>query len=172
MVCFQWATESEINNSHFEIERTKNGIFNSVLATIKSKAPNGNNNTKLNYTATYTEASDGLFYYRLKQVDRDGSFTYSNIEALNSASFSGSSVCINPNPNNGNFALSLKNVPKYSQTNIEIKNTLGEPVYNKSYWLDSESSDLFLSPENLPRGIYFCFVTINDWVSLEKLVVN
>lgn len=67
-----WTTSQEINNSYFEVQRAANGNNFTTIGVVT--ALNGNKNS---YSFTDAAALQGTSYYRLKQVDKDGAFTYS-----------------------------------------------------------------------------------------------
>jgi len=69
-----WTTASEINNDFFTLERTPDGINYSIVNTIKGA---GNSNQEINYSTDDSKPLFGLSYYRLKQTDYDGKFSYS-----------------------------------------------------------------------------------------------
>jgi hypothetical protein len=71
-----WTTASEINNERFEVERSSNAQSFTKITTL---AGAGNSNTLLSYTATDLQPLNGVSYYRLKQIDYNGSFEYSEI---------------------------------------------------------------------------------------------
>lgn len=91
-----WQTAQEFNNSHFELEASRDGINFEKVAEIKG---NGSTNTPTTYM--HFDANNQVkyhpVYYRLKQVDFDGKFEYSNIIYL-SNSHENASVTIFPNP--------------------------------------------------------------------------
>ena len=73
-----WATASEFNNSHFELERSEDGKVFKQIARIQGQ---GTTLVQSDYSFEDREAiSNVLYYYRLKQVDIDGSFEYSEIK--------------------------------------------------------------------------------------------
>ncbi len=73
-VVLSWATASESNNMHFVVERAADGRSFEALETV-----NGNGTTTIEQDYSYTDTRPILFaYYRLKQVDYDGAFEYSN----------------------------------------------------------------------------------------------
>ena len=78
-VQLKWATLSEQNNSHFEVEKSKDGI---VFLNIGNRAGFENSNTLRNYFFYDDEPYNGSNYYRLKQIDFDGNFTYSTIKVV------------------------------------------------------------------------------------------
>lgn len=80
VVNLTWQTATEINNDYFEIERSANGVdFEFVTKTMGA----GNSNTILNYEAVDNAPLNGISYYRLKQVDFDGTTTYSELKLVN-----------------------------------------------------------------------------------------
>ncbi|MEO5682719.1 MAG: T9SS type A sorting domain-containing protein [Chitinophagaceae bacterium] len=90
-----WNTTQEINIHSFLLERSSNGISFSSLKSIAASSA---------YTATnHYKFTDSLLvspvaYYRLKMINSDGSFTYSNTKSVNVASTNASSVTVFPNP--------------------------------------------------------------------------
>ncbi len=94
-----WATSAESNNDYFTIERSKDGLSFDSLEKVGSKAINGNSTTELDYVAQDPNPFSGTSYYRLKQTDLDGKFTYSNIVSVNFDKKP--SVAIYPNPTTG-----------------------------------------------------------------------
>jgi hypothetical protein len=77
-----WATASEINNDHFDVERSIDGV---TFQKVGEVAGHGNSSQTISYD--YTDANIvslniAVVYYRLKQVDADGAFEYSNIAAV------------------------------------------------------------------------------------------
>lgn len=79
-VLVSWSTTSENNNDYFNIERSKDGNNFEKVSTILSA---GNSTTKQDYAFADAQPYQGVSYYRLKQTDKDGSFTFSEIEKVN-----------------------------------------------------------------------------------------
>ncbi len=80
-----WETETEENSSHFEIETSANGVDFERIAIVYSKSDmDGNSDSKLNYQ--YIDkgaATRGVsVYYRLKQIDRNSDFAYSEVRLV------------------------------------------------------------------------------------------
>jgi hypothetical protein len=80
VVNLDWATATETNNGFFTIERTTNGEEYSRVTTVKGA---GNSSVTRQYFATDAYPNEGQSYYRLKQTDYDGHFTYSAPVAVN-----------------------------------------------------------------------------------------
>ena len=74
-----WSTASEHNNNYFEIEKTKDGVvFNKIIKIDGS----GNSQTKIDYKFDDYNIDNNINYYRLKQVDFDGKFRYSDVISI------------------------------------------------------------------------------------------
>lgn len=96
-----WATASEQNNSHFEIERSADGSTFEKIGEVQ-----GANNSSIETRYSYVDKTphQGINYYRLKQVDFDGGYEYSNIVVLKYSSLG--DITIYPNPiNNGELTV-------------------------------------------------------------------
>ena len=74
-VILTWITDSEINNDYFELQRSTDGRSFETIEEIK-----GSGSTFANQTYTYTDQPKSVNnYYRLKQIDFDRNFTFSNV---------------------------------------------------------------------------------------------
>ncbi len=78
-VLLDWATASETENLGFEIERSKDGFKWAVIGFVQG---NGNSNQNAVYSFTDSSHKSGIYYYRLKQLDLNGSFEYSPVKSV------------------------------------------------------------------------------------------
>ncbi|WP_017256861.1 T9SS type A sorting domain-containing protein [Pedobacter arcticus] len=90
-----WSTASESNNAGFEIESSTDGISFNKIGFVASKS--SNSSSKLSYTFNDKLASTGITYYRLKQLDLDGKFAYSDVKFINNQILI-KGITISPNP--------------------------------------------------------------------------
>lgn len=104
----KWQTQTEINNLGFDVERRLDGepAF-AKIGFAPSKAPDGNSTITLDYNFTDANGYAGVSYYRLRQVDKDGRFTYTHIKAVKGMGETQVSVLLYPNPNYGQFTIRL-----------------------------------------------------------------
>jgi hypothetical protein len=79
-VQLNWSTESESNSSHFAVERSSNGRDFQEIGRVKSSR---NSTTKKNYSFTDNAPRTGKNFYRLKMVDLDATFKYSEVRTVN-----------------------------------------------------------------------------------------
>ncbi|MFT3822381.1 MAG: T9SS type A sorting domain-containing protein [Chitinophagaceae bacterium] len=111
-VQLHWKTVQEMNNQGFYIERkmgNETGFTN--VGFQSSLADNGNSNTPLDYLKTDDNNYNGITYYRLKQVDIDGKFTYSP-ERTVSGNNATASLKVWPNPARGYFNVQAEGIDK------------------------------------------------------------
>jgi hypothetical protein len=99
-----WSTASETNNDFFTLEKSSDMESWELVQTIQGA---GNSNDLLEYTATDYFASEGMHYYRLKQTDYDGQFTYSSVVMVDCGIKSHNEVNVYPNPASDQLNISL-----------------------------------------------------------------
>ena len=100
----KWTTASESNSQGFDIERSADGIAWHKIGFAPSKAVNGNSSAGISYYYTDGSPQQGANYYRLKQVDRDGKFQYSEARVVKFDA--DGAITVYPNPARGNIAIS------------------------------------------------------------------
>jgi hypothetical protein len=146
----EWVTASELNNDYFIIEKSLDGIEFEQVGTIVDGA--GTSNNQRYYQLTDSEPYPGMNYYRLKQVDFDGSFAYSEIKAVNfNNALEG--VYTYPNPSKGGFTLTLETMfdTKGSMVLIDAH---GQQIENFQLKLERGTNQIRID-RDLPSGIYF-----------------
>ena len=92
-VVLDWATASEQNNHHFDIERSSDGMHFTSIGKVNASVNPGTNNQ---YRFTDLNPLNGAAYYRLKQVDLDGKFHYSIIISITTVEVNGFSIYSEP----------------------------------------------------------------------------
>jgi hypothetical protein len=148
-----WSTASETNNDYFTIEKSKDAINFEPLVNVDGA---GNSNTLLNYTAKDNEPFSGVSYYRLKQTDFNGKFTYSNLATVDfEKSFD---FKIYPNPFSTQIIININNVSLTNEIELRIYNVNGVEVVNTIVTNELTTIDT----SNLPSGIYFYKIIDND----------
>jgi Secretion system C-terminal sorting domain len=104
----QWTTDNEVNTSHFEIERSKNGVSFNSIGRVNSVNSSGVHR----YSFTDIAPVEGINFYRLKQVDRDRRISYTTIIKILHNSF-GQVISLHPNP-----ATNFVNIDFVSKRNL------------------------------------------------------
>jgi hypothetical protein len=121
----KWITLSELNNDYFVVEHSVDAINFVEIGRVDG---NGTSNTRHDYTYKHTTPPSGVNYYRLKQIDYDGKFKYSNIEFINFEM--DNQLKVFPNPTNA--LIFVSSIPEGS-ANINIYDMSGKLMYNKSF---------------------------------------
>ena len=161
-----WTTASEINNDYFVIESSVDAI-NFEEVTRLSGA--GNSNVVLNYRAFDNAPHPGVSYYRLKQVDYDGKFMYSNIEVVNLPTLWQNEIVLSPNP-----VINLLDVrldpDSFKNPQLELRDIQGKLVLTKTDAEVNAQMPIKLDLQDLPQGLYFLTVTENKHTLIKKLI--
>ena len=160
-VSIDWTTMSETNNDHFTLERSTDGETWDVI-NICSGA--GNSTQEHRYSFIDYDPSNGIDYYRLKQTDVDGAFTYSNIESVK---FTNDyiSMQVYPTPATADEIKIVINSLKNSNAHIEIYDTYSRQLYKGEIELSPDP--LYLKLTNfcsVNPGIYYLTMTCGDMV--------
>ena len=116
-----WSTISEVNNDYFEVERSDDGIDFKRLAKVKGA---GQSQEFKKYRYTDSNAGNSRRYYRLKQVDMDGNFTYSDIVNIGVNDENES-----PKPHLYNTSLDLSEFDVTAPMTISIFDGMGRSLY-------------------------------------------
>jgi len=172
-ICLNWETATEINNDHFELERSPDGVNYTIIAAVRSKAFNGNVYTKTSYSAMDETPLRGINYFRLLQVDKDQSSTYSKVVAVMSADESGLQFSIFPNMNSGEFTAQVTGLRTSGYVGIIIRNETGTIIYKLWQHVNEGSAQIRVVPGwKIPNGFYFCSFVIGDKEQVVKLIVG
>jgi len=152
-----WATASVYNFYGFEAERSTDGKSWTLVGTIKSQQAG-------NYSYfDDTEGLQGTIYYRLKQVDNDGSFTYSEVVSVKSeiAPALVAAVAVYPNPSLGGTVKVQFPETATLATLLKITDVTGKLL--QSLTVPANTSQFQLNRSELQSGVYHIF-----WVNGNK----
>ncbi len=162
-----WQTESEINNSGFKIERSRNGTNWNTLDFVSG---HGTSSRPQKYSYTDTQPLTGNNYYRLKQIDFDGQFEHSKILSIVPEIKIDEHLKIYPNPSSGAFTLSLYN-PMRERILIRLFNSTGSLIWEEAF-SDGELSVEWEKQFDLTKeGIYFFQTEVGNEVRMNKVSV-
>lgn len=161
-----WATGTELNASHFEVERSTDGKNWQMLSTINAS---GNSNSKLAYeyldiTASNTQTT----YYRLRQVDYDGKFMYSPTAILlASGSETALKVEFYPNPAKDNLHIIADGI--VGEATLQIVNTLGQVVLEENLSANGTLTQT-LDVSKLLKGTYMLKLQSDGSQTIKRFI--
>lgn len=169
----QWTTAMEINNDYFSIERSADGVNFEEVGQVKGA---GNSSNTLQYEFVDQHPLSGVSYYRLRQTDFDGRFTYSKTVAVNFANGTPSkesSITLYPNPTNDKVFLNIQNPTEQMQ--VSFYDMAGRQVYTQTFAGETNSANQVIGISTrgiLNQGLYIATVQLGDQLLTEKLMVK
>ncbi len=144
-----WKTSSERNNDFFTIERSINGLDWEERHRIDGA---GNSNTELSYRLLDENTILGTTYYRLKQTDFDGVFTYSDILSYRFSNENYNQLLVYPNPSSTDLIQVFGN--NLQNESLKIHDLYGHDLTNQIVITNAESG-LILNISSIKPGYYF-----------------
>jgi len=168
-VVLTWSTASETNNSGFSVEKSTD---NKSFASISFIEGMGTTTESNNYKYVDTRTSNGSLFYRLKQDDFDGSFSYSNVVEVNNILPAEYLLKQNyPNPFNPSTKIKF-NLPEANNVKLAIYNALGQEVATLvNNYMSAGSYEFNFDASNLTSGIYFYSVSAGRYSSIKKMML-
>ncbi|MCZ6521827.1 MAG: T9SS type A sorting domain-containing protein, partial [Bacteroidetes bacterium] len=161
-ILLKWTTATETNNDFFTMERSIDAFTWNIIGNV---AGAGNSDVELTYQLIDEQPLDGLNYYRLKQIDFDGTFEYSQVI---SAQFGIQELLIYPNPASNSVTItSGRNVQwKYFRMSDMLGNNI--PVkYDKISEVQTT-----VDFEEIASGIYFFHIPVEGISVIKRIIVN
>ena len=168
-VTLNWKTASELNNEGFEVQRSS---ANSEFVTLSFIKGVGTTTIQQDYSFSDKNISTGNYSYRLKQIDFNGLFEYSNIIEVEVGSVDKYSLIQNyPNPFNPSTKIGyiLKD-----RTNVKIvvMNSLGEEIAVLANEIQDQGlHELDFNAANLSSGIYFYSIQTTQYRETKKMIL-
>ncbi len=169
-VLLKWSTFSETNNEGFEIQKSTNAFD---FGEIAWQAGNQNTLSVNDYTFEDEDIEGGkVYYYRLKQIDSDGTFSYSKVISAELAEGNNDRFSFFPNPtleNSVSLSIDSKNE---TLAFFELYNLNGQQILAKELSLQKGNNKQELSLSKFPAGIYFGKVQIAGEVFVNRLIIQ
>ncbi len=162
-----WETSQEVNNDYYAIQRSKDNMDFDDIGRIAST---GSTETNTAYNFIDQLYQPGAYYYRLKQVDYDGTYTYSPTRSVAYNTTASNSLVISPNPSSGLFSLQIPKDFVSATGTLSVIDILGETV--KEINVGQLHSNTLLNLSYLPHGIYFLKYFYNDNLQVHKLSIT
>jgi Secretion system C-terminal sorting domain len=170
IVELRWRTETEVNNYGFEIERSLENTDWKMIGFVEGS---GNSNSPRQYTFNDVEVGQsGEYYYRLKQIDNDGTFEYSEVVTVILGIPQEYYLSQNyPNPFNPSTRINFT-LPEMQLVNLKVYNVIGELVKEIVNEIkDAGSYSVTFDASNLPSGIYIYRLETASFSSSKKMTL-
>jgi len=162
-----WTTASEVNTDYFIVERSYDGINFEALGVVNAT---GNSTTLTNYSYMDYEVKTGNVYYRLIEVENNGTQSNSGIVNL-SRSETQNQISIFPNPTNGVVNVSLYATASDADYSVKLFDISGKLVFEEVIYRNDSQSTYQFDITSFASGVYFMEVsngTVNDVTKIIK----
>jgi hypothetical protein len=170
MAKLDWTTATELNTSHFIVQKSKDGINYTDIGRVNA---NGNSSSLLKYSLPdnlKTETA-GLIYYRLCSVDIDGKTSISAVRTLrisNSGANTNLSIIAYPNPSVNELHVTIPAEWQNKNVLIEVVAANGNIVYRNQMTGSSQTTEINVS--TFSRGVYMVRVSCEGTASIQKII--
>lgn len=161
----KWTTESEVDNDYFLVERAgedKNFI------TVSRVKGSGSSNASVSYSSIDYNPLAGNNYYRLKQVDFDGKFSYSDERVVKFSSLNNNKLTVFPNPTSDKITLNLSEVS--GKVSLKVVGVDGKSMISEEGTLEAVNQKLNSKLSGFAPGVYIISLTANGQQHKIKFV--
>ncbi|MBR9921488.1 MAG: choice-of-anchor B family protein [Bacteroidetes bacterium] len=166
-----WQTATESNTAYFEIQRSQDGETFESIGKVQAA---GESNIRKDYQFTDENPFMGNNYYRLKIMDLDGSFEYTQLVHLLQRAYTGDVIRLYPNIISGARQVVLDHdIAPDQKTKLKIRllNSNGQPIFGSISFSDLGQS-LYLNIPDLSSGIYFLEIKGPQTASIQRITVS
>lgn len=163
----RWASSSEINASHYEVERSTDQVTWSFVGKVSAV---GNSTVEQSYDMVDRDLNlnsredKKIYYYRLKMVDLDGAYEYSPVDAVSFDAIKVSGMFVYPNPTVQDVFVTLENA---DNAVLRVADRNGKVVLTQKV-VTGQDERVVLS--NLPSGVYMLSLIQNDEVQTQQVI--
>jgi len=157
-----WTTESETNNDYFQIERSGDGRSWQSIGRVNGE---GTSLAPTDYQFVDPSPNSGTNYYRLRQVDFDGSIHFSPIVTLNLPPALSASISVYPNP----FVqeIHIAQLPQgQGHWQMQLVNANGQVLHRSL--IDGQTPQTSIDVEDMPNGLYVLYLADEQGKVIEK----
>ncbi len=167
-IILTWSTATETNNNGFEVQKKSGKEF----ITIGFVRGNGTTTEVQNYSFTDSKLSAGSYSYRLKQVDFDGTFEYSNVINVDLTAPTVFALEQNyPNPFNPSTIISYS-IPQSSFVTLKVYDIIGNEVATLVNQTQSAGKyDIRFDASSLSNGVYLYSIKTDNFTSTKKMLL-
>ncbi|MCY7293496.1 MAG: T9SS type A sorting domain-containing protein, partial [Ferruginibacter sp.] len=158
----KWNTVNETNVSHFNVERSWDGITFTTLQNVTAQNNTNNSYIFTDLLSSLNRVPGNIIYYRLKSTDINGSFTRSNIVQLKWLNNQNTALSVSPNP----FKDFIKINTDVKIKSVQLVGLKGEVIFTTA----AVNAGRINLPPFLTRGVYFLKINTDNGVFVEKII--
>lgn len=168
----KWATASENGNDFFTVEKSLDGL---IFEAIVHMPTQGNSTIIQNYRFDDLDPIEGVSYYRLKQTDIDGAFTYSDVVEVNYDPYEVGTLTVYPVPVVIGDILTIDfSLPQVSDARIELKSVQGRTVWSTLMLVEPgiHSLEVEIPRRGVRPGHYFVIVSNLQETLIKRVTIT
>lgn len=166
-VLLQWVTATELNSAQFEVEKSREGISFTQMGIVAAT-----NETLAKYNFTDVNPEEGINFYRLKMIDKDGSYEYSKIISINYTDKRFGRISIDRAVATTSQLQLQVSSTKTETVTLKVTDVLGHTVLQKKIQLLAGSNNI-MQPMNSIKAVLFCrIITQSERSEAKKVVVQ
>ncbi len=163
-----WSTATETNNKGFEVMKSFDGNNFETVGTVVGK---GNNSSVSNYEWVDNKPF-ATSYYKLKQIDNDGKFQYSNVVSVKQNSINQLNLVLKQNPVQTSLAF-VYDLPQAGNVSISVKDVFGRTIYsNATNNVAAGLHNFSTSTLGYAKGSYFIQLSSNGSTLTKQFIVQ
>jgi uncharacterized repeat protein (TIGR01451 family) len=167
----QWTTAEEINTKKFEIERGVDPFHFVSVGSVAARGGNSGGQVSYQFRDGLTNISGEKFYYRLRMVDADNKYSYSNIALVKRNGIVVNEVSVNPNPARTGAVVATINYNKNVQALLRVTDLQGRTLLTRSQYLNKGYNLVPLTGISLPAGTYFLQIRAGGNQMVTRFVI-
>jgi hypothetical protein len=161
----KWSTATEVNNDYFSVERSKDAFSFQPIGIVDGA---GNSSWTREYAFNDVNPIHGLSYYRLKQTDFDGHFSYSQIVPIR---FDGNEIVVYPNPSHGKITILSEKAIRQSLT-LKLIDVTGRLIEERNLDFTDEQKSYELLTSDYAKGVYSLSLTGANFSFIRTVVLD
>jgi hypothetical protein len=165
-----WKTANEENVSHYEVQRSSDGVHFETIGVVFSIEHSSANQ----YQFADKSPAGGITYYRLNMVDKNKAQSYSNLISFSHGATTGAGIAISPNPTSGSIRV-LFNGTGNAAYRIELRNAIGQLIESKAIHITRYGQcENLMRPVSMAPGTYFILVyeKNNKLLTSDRVIVQ
>lgn len=163
-----WQTAQEINSAAFEVQASSDGRTFQTVGQVQAA---GTSSRPRQYSYQHRTTQAGVRYYRLRQLDQDGTSTTSQVLALTAGRKTGQPVQVTaaPNPFGSQLLLTVAGAEAWLPATVQLTTLAGRSVHQQAFPA-SAGQPLTLELGQLPAGMYLARLTVAGQTTVLKVV--
>ncbi|WP_310396763.1 cadherin-like domain-containing protein [Hymenobacter sp.] len=165
-----WRTASELNNDHFEVQRSADGRTFATFARVEGQGTSTNATAYSHVDAGIGTKATGLVYYRLRQVDRDGTSSFSSVQTVQFGKAAAPAIVLFPNPATALTQLDLGQLPTGTYQ-VRVLDNVGRQVLTTT-GDGGTAVPVPLDLRTMANGTYIVLVRGTDGQQFTKRLVK